>query len=52
MTNTFNINLNNLAVQNGTFYVAVFGCQMNVYDGDRIRDLLQASGYTEVSEPN
>ena len=52
MTNTFNINLNNLAVQNGTFYVAVFGCQMNVYDGDRIRDLMQASGYTEVSEPN
>ena len=52
MTNTFNFTPTNLSVQNGTFYVAVFGCQMNVYDGDRIRDLMHACGYTEVLEPN
>ena len=52
MTDTFKIDLKDKPLmQNGTFYVAVFGCQMNVYDGDRIRDLLQASGFVEVAEP-
>lgn len=40
-----------LMIQNGTFHVAVWGCQMNVYDADRIRDLLTAAGYVESSEP-
>lgn len=50
MTN-FDLNTN-FTIQNGTFHVAVWGCQMNVYDADRIRDLLQASGYVEQKEPN
>ena len=40
-----------IALQQGTFYVAVWGCQMNVYDADRIRDLMSASGYVEQYEP-
>ncbi len=43
------LNLNNPALQTGTFYIAVWGCQMNVYDADRIRDLLRASGCVETS---
>lgn len=38
-------------LQMGTFHVAVWGCQMNVYDADRIRDLMTASGYIELAEP-
>lgn len=34
-----------------TFHVAVWGCQMNVYDADRIRDLMEKSGYTQVQTP-
>lgn len=49
--NTFDLN-NDIIIQNGTFHVAVWGCQMNVYDADRIRDLLKASGYVEQNEPN
>lgn len=41
----------NVKLQMGTFHVAVWGCQMNVYDGDRIRDLMSASGYVEQAEP-
>ena len=41
----------NLKMQVGTFHVAVWGCQMNVYDADRIRDLMAASGYVEQVEP-
>jgi tRNA-2-methylthio-N6-dimethylallyladenosine synthase len=29
-----------------TFHVKSFGCQMNVYDGDRMAELLEAEGYT------
>ena len=36
----------------GSFHVAVWGCQMNVYDADRIRDLLASSGYMETSQPD
>lgn len=38
-------------LQLGSFYVEVWGCQMNVYDGGRIRDLLTAAGFSEVSSP-
>ena len=41
----------NFKLQVGTFYVEVWGCQMNVYDGGRIRDLLSAAGYAEASSP-
>ncbi len=41
----------NVKLQMGTFHVAVWGCQMNVYDADRIRDLMTASGYVEQNEP-
>lgn len=36
----------------GSFHVAVWGCQMNVYDADRIRDLLSSSGFMETSLPD
>lgn len=49
---TTNTTLNtNFKLQVGTFYVEVWGCQMNVYDGGRIRDLLSAAGYAEASSP-
>ena len=52
MTDTFKFKITSpVQIQHGTFYVAVFGCQMNVYDGDRIRDLLSAQGYSEVTTP-
>ena len=40
----------NLKMPVGTFHVAVWGCQMNVYDADRIRDLMAAYGYVEHLE--
>lgn len=40
------------SVQQGTFYLEIWGCQMNVYDGARIADLLRACGYAQVSSPN
>ena len=49
-----NLNANQTAdfkLQLGTFYIAVWGCQMNVYDTGRIRDLLSSKGYSEVSSP-
>ena len=53
MTEITGIRLNsNVKLQMGTFHVAVWGCQMNVYDADRIRDLMTASGYVELKEPN
>ena len=49
---TTNTTLNtNFKLQEGTFYVEVWGCQMNVYDGGRIRDLLSAAGYAQASSP-
>ncbi len=38
-------------LQLGSFYVHVWGCQMNVYDGGRIRDLMTAAGFAESSAP-
>ena len=35
-------------LQQGTFFVQVWGCQMNVYDGDRIRELLISAGFVET----
>lgn len=32
------------------FNISVLGCQMNVYDADRIRTALAAKGWEEVSE--
>ncbi|MBU3844558.1 MAG: tRNA (N6-isopentenyl adenosine(37)-C2)-methylthiotransferase MiaB [Candidatus Anaerobiospirillum pullicola] len=53
ITTTDRITLSpNLKIQQGTFHVAVWGCQMNVYDADRIRDLMSAAGYVEQAEPN
>jgi tRNA-2-methylthio-N6-dimethylallyladenosine synthase len=34
----------------GTFHVKSFGCQMNVYDGERMAELLQAEGLTAAAE--
>ena len=31
-----------------TFRVRSFGCQMNVYDGERMAELLRAEGLTEA----
>ena len=46
------INLNSqIKMTTGRFHVAVWGCQMNVYDADRIRDLLSSAGLIEVSTP-
>lgn len=40
-----------LQMQLGSFYVEVWGCQMNVYDGNRIKDLMRAAGFGEVKTP-
>lgn len=40
-----------LKMQLGSFYVEVWGCQMNVYDGNRIKDLMTAAGFGEVKSP-
>ena len=33
-----------------TVYLKVFGCQMNVYDSDRVLDLLTDAGFSKVDE--
>lgn len=33
-------------------YIKTYGCQMNVYDSDRMQDLMQNIGYQNVSEPD
>lgn len=33
-----------------TFHVKSFGCQMNVYDGERMSELLSAQGMAAVNE--
>ena len=32
-------------------YIKTFGCQMNVYDSERMATSLGAEGYSEVSSP-
>jgi tRNA-2-methylthio-N6-dimethylallyladenosine synthase len=34
-----------------TFALKSFGCQMNVYDGERIAEAMAAAGWTQVAEP-
>lgn len=31
--------------ENGTYFVKSYGCQMNVYDGDRMSEMLETIGY-------
>src|ERR1044072_7719673 len=33
-----------------TFHVKSFGCQMNVYDGDRMAELLEAEGLSAAAD--
>ncbi len=35
-----------------TFYLETFGCQMNVHDSEKIRGLLAARGYSQVTSPD
>ena len=35
-----------------TFHVKSFGCQMNVYDGERMAELMAADGLTATDDPN
>jgi tRNA-2-methylthio-N6-dimethylallyladenosine synthase len=44
-------NTSAIPMQKGSFYIAVWGCQMNVYDTSRIRGLLLSRGYTEAASP-
>ena len=51
MNTSFNLDPRAIPLQGGTFHLAVFGCQMNVYDGSRIRDLMRGSGFEETADP-
>jgi tRNA-2-methylthio-N6-dimethylallyladenosine synthase len=33
-------------------YIKTYGCQMNVYDSERMKDVLAPLGYTSVNEPD
>ena len=35
----------------GTIFIKTYGCQMNVYDSDRMADILAAHGYRPVAAP-
>src|ERR1700754_3253851 len=35
-----------------TFHVKSFGCQMNVYDGERMAELMAAQGLTAAEDAN
>ncbi len=48
---TIHTSLSTPKLQLGSFYVHVWGCQMNVYDAGRIKDLMQAAGFAESSTP-
>lgn len=34
------------------FYIETFGCQMNVHDSEKVRGVLRARGYDQVSSPD
>jgi tRNA-2-methylthio-N6-dimethylallyladenosine synthase len=34
------------------YHIQTFGCQMNVYDSERMAEALAAEGYTETSDPS
>ncbi|MCR5084053.1 MAG: tRNA (N6-isopentenyl adenosine(37)-C2)-methylthiotransferase MiaB [Succinivibrionaceae bacterium] len=38
-------------LQRGTFHLALWGCQMNVYDASRLRALMAREGYVERPTP-
>lgn len=38
-------------MSNKKYYIKTFGCQMNVYDSNRIADILNTMGYSETSSP-
>ncbi|MGN0915641.1 MAG: tRNA (N6-isopentenyl adenosine(37)-C2)-methylthiotransferase MiaB [Succinivibrio sp.] len=42
----------NINIQLGSFYIEVWGCQMNVYDSGRISDLMEAAGFLKVATPD
>ena len=33
-------------------FIKTYGCQMNVYDSERMRDVLAPLGFTQVEEPD
>ena len=37
-------------VNNKKFYIKSYGCQMNVYDSNRIKNLFQSEGYKETND--
>jgi tRNA-2-methylthio-N6-dimethylallyladenosine synthase len=39
-------------VNEGTFFIKVYGCQMNVYDGDRLRSSMTGQGWAESCDPD
>lgn len=41
-----------MTVTQKSVYVKTYGCQMNVYDSDRMRDTLKTMGYAETLVPN
>ena len=38
--------------QNKKLFIKTYGCQMNVYDSERIAELMSRQGYTETETPN
>jgi tRNA-2-methylthio-N6-dimethylallyladenosine synthase len=38
--------------QQKKLYIKTYGCQMNVYDSDRMQDMMLSIGYQNVVEPN
>ena len=43
---------NQTKTQPKTFHVKSFGCQMNVYDGDRMAELMAAQGMVATDDAN
>ena len=41
-----------MTVTQKSVYVKTYGCQMNVYDSDRMRDTLKTVGYAETPVPD
>ena len=41
-----------MTVTQKSVYVKTYGCQMNVYDSERMRDTLKAMGYAETPVPD
>ena len=41
----------NSSMNNRTYFIETWGCQMNVHDSEQLADALQRSGYTRATEP-